>query len=619
VRAEKAADIILFNSVKQCDSDALEDKSVSFISAEGKFNEDWLASNAENFARCIPSKYFSILQLSILPDPYSRIIYFIIFIFGVLSNYFGPSGKIHVLYNPITILISWNLFIYIILIVFFIYPHFNLIKLLKIKLQSLSLKSRNNYKLQENPIFKDGEAHLKQSIGRKIISGIVDSLIISIWLKVKQLTFWVYNKTIDTRKFVEVTQTFWSQWFQVANHLVIAKWKRLLHCGAIALSLGAMTGIYLRGLVFDYNVVWTSTFIKNDVTINFLIKSVLGPAIILSRVLGQNLGNTINVAALLSQNGESAATWIHLYFISTIIFIFLPRTMFALLETRQIKKYSKNILINVDSSYLDKIESLVCDNVKKTVNDLSITFSEDVSVFVRDYLYLAKIVPLIEAFRMNGGEIAELKESIEKQCKEFQPEIVSYVNKKISDYKIKMVYEIESIVRSLKSNFSFSTKGTNNWAAISNQVSPSISYKPIDSIGDNLSNAIALIVGTAFSAIMGTISGGLGSKLGLAIIVTLTGTSGPVGLIIGALIGLVIALGAWWLGRDIVTQKVEHIHIPGIITRKILRTSKYNKIIEDGKKQTYTMTKEQIKEKLLPVSQNITDEICFNIKKILYQ
>jgi hypothetical protein len=56
-----------------------------------------------------------------------------------------------------------------------------------------------------------------------------------------------------------VARTFWRHWIVVVRPSLLLALRRALHCAAIGLAIGAILGMYARGLFFEYNVVWRST------------------------------------------------------------------------------------------------------------------------------------------------------------------------------------------------------------------------------------------------------------------------------------------------------------------------------------------------------------------------
>ena len=81
----------------------------------------------------------------------------------------------------------------------------------------------------------------------------------------------------------DVARRFWSLWLDAAGALPATALRRLFHASAAALSVGAVAGMFVRGVFFDYAMVWRSTFIRDPASVALALRAALGPA---SFVLG---------------------------------------------------------------------------------------------------------------------------------------------------------------------------------------------------------------------------------------------------------------------------------------------------------------------------------------------
>lgn len=119
---------------------------------------------------------------------------------------------------------------------------------------------------------------------------------------------------------------------RTAAPLYAARGRRLLHLGSMALALGALGGLYLRGLVLEYRAVWESTFLSQATTERAL-GALFAPASLLSG---------IRVPAL-EPGGGPAAAWIHLYAISVGLFVLVPRSLLAWHEGRGARALARGL------------------------------------------------------------------------------------------------------------------------------------------------------------------------------------------------------------------------------------------------------------------------------------
>jgi GTP-binding protein EngB required for normal cell division len=118
--------------------------------------------------------------------------------------------------------------------------------------------------------------------------------------------------------------------------LAMARGTTVMHWAAAALALGALLAMYWRGLVFDYQALWQSTFLSAQ-SAHQLVRIVLSPAAWLAGWFGgssfPDLTSFAQLRAPASQ-GENAGRWIHWYAITVFLVVLLPRCLLALRSYR---------------------------------------------------------------------------------------------------------------------------------------------------------------------------------------------------------------------------------------------------------------------------------------------
>jgi len=134
-------------------------------------------------------------------------------------------------------------------------------------------------------------------------------------------------------------EQFSRDWLTFGAPLFAARIRRILHLAAALLAVGAVAGMYWRGLAFEYRAGWESTFLNED-ALATLLGVVLGPA---AAITGVALPDPAQLAALrwtTGAPGENAARWIHLYAVTAALFIVLPRLLLALAARLQERRRS---------------------------------------------------------------------------------------------------------------------------------------------------------------------------------------------------------------------------------------------------------------------------------------
>ncbi len=109
---------------------------------------------------------------------------------------------------------------------------------------------------------------------------------------------------------------FVSQWSAQVAPLMAARAARVLHLAAALFAVGAVAGMYVRGLVFEYRAGWESTFLDAP-AVHAILSFFLSPA---AHLIGIPFPSVDQIAALRFTSGapgkSNAALWIHLYAIT---------------------------------------------------------------------------------------------------------------------------------------------------------------------------------------------------------------------------------------------------------------------------------------------------------------
>lgn len=136
--------------------------------------------------------------------------------------------------------------------------------------------------------------------------------------------------------------------------LAAARAARVLHLCAAAFAAGAVAGLYLRGLVFDYRVGWESTFLDAG-AVHALLATVLAPA---AAVLGRPVPDAAALAAIrfpASAGGAEAALWIHLHALTVVLAVLLPRLALATLARWRESQLARDVPLALDGPYFRRL------------------------------------------------------------------------------------------------------------------------------------------------------------------------------------------------------------------------------------------------------------------------
>jgi len=597
---DAAAKIILIRSIEECDRNFFSDSLLvdAFAAARNMApGLGWVKARAQFLFDHLSSAYQSVIHLATLPTPLTLPICLIALVVGFATNLLGPAEKIHVVRNPVLLLVAWNLFVYLVLF---------LALLTKPRKKHLTVSSSSNPAGAKQPTNNPQGAGAEAKIN---ISRLVQFFMPGLWHFFHRVAMGVGEK----KKLADVVSRFSVNWYAVAAPLVVARWEVMLHLGALFLATGAVAGMYFQGLFQGYQAIWSSTFITGESSVVKFVHLLFGPSLLVSDLLGLGLASEIDVARLLSLQGDKAAAWIHLFAITVLLIILIPRAVLAAWQWRNIKRRRGDIGLRLDPYYGEVIEAPVRALIEKEVANGAKRFSEDVAAFVGQKLYEERIVPRLRQFREEGGKVSELKSEIRLLSEAFVPQIESYVAEtRLSEFQSTLSQRVGEVLKSLGTEFMVLKEPQ----AVLGGMRITTGGSTDMGISQQFTSAIGLSVGTSIALAIATVSGGLGKYLGVAIVATLLHTTGPVGFLIGLIVGAVVAVGAWWLGKEKVADAVESLDLPAAVVRTALWESRFQRLADDGRKKCEDSVRAEVNERLSALQPRITTEILSRIRSL---
>jgi hypothetical protein len=576
--ASQAARVLLVRAVEETQPESLASEDLLQAAVEAGRLEDesaWLGRRADWLVAHAPGPWRSLLATADALAPPLGIAFLLPFAAGLATNYLGPAEKIHVLYNPIVLLVLWNV----------------------CALGVLALRA-----LRSRGVPRPTPPALRRAL-------------VAVWLRLHRWT----GEPGRARDVSRVARAFASYWAALGGPLFALGARRLLHVAAIGIAAGASLGMYVRGLFFEYDVVWRSTFLRDPETIARVLRVVLGPAATLA---GSPLPDADAVRPLLEAEGVGAAPWIWLYTISAFLFILVPRTALAALASLRLRRRRGDVRLALDDPYyrdvigrakqvqLDRISEAITSDVR---GELA-SFAEGVAGFVCERLYDARVVPRLHEFRERGGRIAELEASIAAGCEGFEPELEEHLGRARLGFESSLgravARTIGAEVRVDAAKPTESLRETvGGTARESSDGSRWIGQEVNRTIGSAVSGAVALVAAT--------LSGGFGKSLGAAILVSLLHTTGPVAFLIGAVVGLVAAGGAFYLGRERTAAALRGVRLPAWTTRLLLRRRRLERLIDQGRSRCRAAVRERIEAQLEPLTPEIAHQVWLEVRPLV--
>jgi uncharacterized protein YbbC (DUF1343 family) len=81
-------------------------------------------------------------------------------------------------------------------------------------------------------------------------------------------------------------------------------------------------------------------------------------------------------------------------------------------------------------------------------------------------------------------------------------------------------------------------------------------------------------------------------------------------------IGAIVAVGAWWIGKQAIAETIENIHLPGAVIKAALWDSRFQKLLDEGRQKCEEAVRASVEEKLQPLSPAITAEILSRVRSL---
>ena len=232
------------------------------------------------------------------------------FVLGLATDAIGPEKRINVLAFPLLGLLAWNIAVYALLAV------------------------RAGAGLARSPAHALGPIARLVARGGHAVAG---------------------DATPAAREtgVAAALAVFARDWTQATARLVTARVARVLHVAAAVFAIGALAGLYSRGLVLEYRAGWESTFLGPEQG-HWLLSLVLGPA---SALTGIELPRAARFAEMRfgESDGVNAAPWIHLYAATVALVVLLPRTLLALGARLAEHRLSTRFPMRLEDAYFQRL------------------------------------------------------------------------------------------------------------------------------------------------------------------------------------------------------------------------------------------------------------------------
>lgn len=147
---------------------------------------------------------------------------------------------------------------------------------------------------------------------------------------------------------------FTSDWSELSQPLLAARAGRVLHLAAAAFAAGALAGLYLRAVAFEYRIGWESTFLQAT-SVHAILATLLGPA---AKLLGTPFPSVASIEAMrmtAGAGGTDAGPWIHLYSVTVGLAVIVPRLALTAWSSWRERVLARSFRLDLGTPYFRRV------------------------------------------------------------------------------------------------------------------------------------------------------------------------------------------------------------------------------------------------------------------------
>lgn len=139
----------------------------------------------------------------------------------------------------------------------------------------------------------------------------------------------------------DALKRFAADWAIVAQPMLVWRAKRLFHIGAALVAFGLICGLYVRGMVLEYDAGWESTFLGAS-QVRTVLGLLYGPASALSGIALPSAAETEGLRWTDADGGVPAGPYIHLIALTALLYIVVPRLLLAVADSALLFRYQRH-------------------------------------------------------------------------------------------------------------------------------------------------------------------------------------------------------------------------------------------------------------------------------------
>ncbi len=269
----------------------------------------WLVRRARFLCERLPGPLVALADQELPPHALRGALPLVAAAVGALGGVLGPSHRIHALVNPAVGLMLWNLAVYGVALL----------------------------PLTRPPL--PGAPGARSATGRRRTPWPVAAL--------RAGARWIGRRSAGSEGVVagaKLRGSYFAAYASACSRPILDRSARLFHLSAIAFALGALVGMYLRGVVFEYHVVWGSTIVESPAVRAAIARVLFWPAAL---ALGEGFPDAEALRLAATPDGAPAAPWLHAWAICLAAYVLLPRAVLAARAGIAARRHARDVALDL--------------------------------------------------------------------------------------------------------------------------------------------------------------------------------------------------------------------------------------------------------------------------------
>ena len=144
------------------------------------------------------------------------------------------------------------------------------------------------------------------------------------------------------------------EWTTLRAPLTEASVGRVIHLSAALFAAGAITSLYVRGLLSQYQAGWESTFL-NAAQVHAVLTALFTPAMLVFPLPGFSIEEVQALQGTSLPSAARGALWVHLYAATLLLLVILPRLVLALTSRWKEQRLRRDFPLDLNEPYFRKL------------------------------------------------------------------------------------------------------------------------------------------------------------------------------------------------------------------------------------------------------------------------